>query len=54
MIVEIPQPICCRFSMKSEIPRDQAAPGARAPARRGQALDKATTGPDVYLGLLVR
>jgi hypothetical protein len=53
MIAEIPQPICCRFSMKSEIPRDQAAPGAGARAP-GPALDKATTAPDVYLGLLVR
>jgi hypothetical protein len=31
MIMEIPQLICCFISMKTEIPVDQAAPGARAP-----------------------
>ena len=31
MITEIPQRITCRFSTKSEIPSDHAAPGAREP-----------------------
>jgi hypothetical protein len=39
----IPQLICCGITMKSEITRDHAAPGARAPRPSSRTALTATT-----------
>jgi hypothetical protein len=42
MIMRIPQLISCGIHMKSEIPLDRAAPGARVPRVSRRALTVAT------------